>query len=48
MRTILGMTSFFIGIGSADSENLLIPLAFLIIGFILIRKELLNGRKAKG
>lgn len=40
MRTIAGLTLFFMGIGTADTENLLVPLALLIIGAILLRKDI--------
>ena len=40
MRTMAGLTFFFMGIGTADSDNLLIPLALLAIGAILLRKDI--------
>lgn len=40
MRTIIGITSIMLGIGSADSDNLFIPVALLIFGFFMIRREL--------
>lgn len=46
MRGIMGITFFLIGIGSADSECLLIPLALTLIGLILL-KGVSNERKAE-
>lgn len=40
MKNICGLTAVFLGIAAADTENLIIPLTLLVIGFWLLRKEI--------
>lgn len=39
MKTNIGLMILLCGIAAADSPNLLIPLALVVCGWLMIRKE---------
>lgn len=42
MRTLIGTALLMIGIAAADSENVLVPLALVVCGYIVLRR-VING-----
>lgn len=42
MRTFIGILLVMVGIGAADSENLLVPLVLIGAGALLLRKVVMK------
>ena len=45
IRVLISLFFVFMGVSTADSENLLIPIAFMIIGFLIVWEYIFPEKK---